>query len=117
MGGQQFVRSVFGREESPTSCGYVVMVTTSSTSMIPLERFMDMDTAHPRLCVRQIHIQARMQNTEQMHQNGQIKQSRSSSFKHHPMYGIHVKLGYEQHDTLRSLIQDICYAISGRGVT
>ena len=69
MGGQQFVRSVFGREVSPTSCGYVVMVTTSSTSMIPLNGIMDMDMAHPRLSVRQIHIQARMQNTEQMHQN------------------------------------------------
>ena len=37
--------------------------------MMPLNGIMDMDMAHPRLSMRQIHIQARMQNTEQMHQN------------------------------------------------
>ena len=40
---------------------------------------MDMNTAHPSLFVRQIHIQARMKDTEQMHAKDQTKQRRLSN--------------------------------------
>ena len=52
--------------------------------------FMDMNTAHPSLFVRQIHIQARMQNTRNKCMQ-KTKQSREG-------YPIHVKLAYGLHN-------------------